>query len=120
MQQHVKQNVLIADDLALQLQSVNARIAASAGKDMDLSALRGESKRLDAGIWDHLDTAAAQTHNAGRSTQKYAALRSAPDTSPSLASAALKAAWPEIDWTPPAPFGGMGRPRGFLSRLFGR
>lgn len=119
--QLVKQNVLIADDLALQLQSVIARIAASTGKDMDLSALRGESKRLDAGIWDHLDTAAAQTHNAGRSTQAYAALRSAPDASARDASAALKTAWPEIDWTPPAPIDGDAlRPRGFFSRLFGR
>ena len=84
--QHVKQNVLIADDLALQ------------------SALRGETKWLFTGIWDHLDTAAAQTYNAGRSTEAYAAVRSSIQghdlDSVREASAALKAAWPEIDWTP--------------------
>ena len=121
--QHVKQNVLIADDLALQLQSVIGRIAAAAanGEDIDLSALRGESKRLYIGIWDHLDTAAAQTHNAGRSTEAYAAVRSSTDTSAREASAALKAAWPDIDWTPPSRLGGIElRPRGFFSRLLGR
>lgn len=121
--QLVKQNVLIADDLALQLQSVIGRIAAAAanGEDIDLSALRGESRRLYIGIWDHLDTAAAQTHNAGRSTQAYAVIRSATDHSARDASAALKAVWPDIDWTPPARLGGIElRPRGFFSRLLGR
>ena len=121
--QPVKQNVLIADDLALQLQSVIGRIAAAAanGEDIDLSALRGESKRLYVGIWDHLDTAAAQTHNAGRSTEAYAAARTAADTSARHASAALKAAWPDIDWTPPAPLGDRDlRPHGLFSRLLSR
>ena len=36
------------------------------------------------------------------------------------ASAALKAAWPDIDWTPPAPIDIDLRPRGFFARLFGR
>jgi hypothetical protein len=83
--QHVKQNVLIADDLALQ------------------SALRGETKWLYTGIWDHLDTAAAQTYNAGRSTEAYAAVRSIQVHDLDAvreAIAALKAAWPEIDWAP--------------------
>jgi hypothetical protein len=83
--QHVKQNVLIAEDLALQ------------------SALRGKTQRLYAGIWDYLDTAAAQTYNAGRSTEAYAAVRSIQGRdleSVREASAALKAAWPDIDWTP--------------------
>lgn len=37
------------------------------------------------------------------------------------ASAALKATWPDVDWTPPAPAPDVDlRPRGLLSRLFGR
>jgi hypothetical protein len=37
------------------------------------------------------------------------------------ASAALKAAWSDIDWTPPAPMPDVDlRPRGWIARLFGR
>ena len=37
------------------------------------------------------------------------------------ASYSLKASWPDIDWTPPAPLGDIDlRPRGFFARLFGR
>jgi hypothetical protein len=157
--QQVKQNVQIADDLALQFQSVVGKITAAAAsqKDMDLSALRAESERLYVGIWEHLDVAAAHTRNAGRSTDGYAAARAQTDTavgvmdvtsevvgiqhgltrdtytvrgtarlnqrgieSARLASAALKAAWPDIDWTPPALLDIDLRPRGFFARLFGR
>ncbi|HUS31783.1 MAG TPA: hypothetical protein VMZ53_24945 [Kofleriaceae bacterium] len=158
--QQVKQNVQIADDLALQFQAVAGRIAAAMAsqQDSDLSALRAESERLYAGVWDHLDTAAAQTANAGRSTAAYATIRSSADTAVGVtgvaseitnvehgykkttytvqgsaklnaqgiesarqASAALKAAWPDVDWTPPAPLGDIDlRPRGFFARLFGR
>jgi hypothetical protein len=158
--QQVKQNVLIADDLALQFQVVVGRITAAAAsqQDTDLSALRAESERLYVGIWEHLDVAAAQTRNAGRSADAYVALRANADTAVGVtnvssevvgvehgwnkdvytvrgsaklnargiesarsASAALKAAWPDVDWTPPAPLPDIDlRPRGFFARLFGR
>ncbi|HTL31741.1 MAG TPA: hypothetical protein VL326_01385 [Kofleriaceae bacterium] len=158
--QQVKQNVQIADDLALQFQSVVGRITAAAAsqRDMDLSALRAESERLFIGIWEHLDAAAAHTRHAGRSTEGYATARSHTDTAVGVmdvtsevidvehlmnkdvytvrgtakvnqrgidsarqASAALKAAWPDVDWTPPAPMPDIDlRPRGFFARLFGR
>jgi hypothetical protein len=158
--QQVKQNVQIADDLALQFQAVVGKIVAAAASqsDMDLSAHRAESERLYTGVWEHLDAAAAHTRNAGRSTDAYAALRAKADTAVGVtgvssevvdvkygttkdvytiqgsaklnahgiesarqASAALKAAWPDIDWTPPAPMPDIDlRPRGFFSRLFGR
>lgn len=158
--QQVKQNVLIADDLLLQFRSVAGRIthAMASQQDSDLSALRGESERLYAGIWEHLDAAAAQTRAAARSTDAYVAIRATADRSVGVtnvraellsieskgdkdiyhtraetsfngnglasaaqASAALKATWPDVDWTPVAPMPDVDlRPRGLLSRLFGR
>ena len=158
--QQVKQNVLIADDLLLQFRSVVGRIthAMASQQDSDLSSLRGESERLYAGIWEHLDVAATQSRSAGRSTDAYAAIRATADRSVGVtnahadvvgvqhktnvdiytveaktsfnakgieaaaqASAALKATWPDVDWTPPAPMPDVDlRPRGLLSRLFGR
>jgi hypothetical protein len=160
--QQVRQCVLIADDLVAQFQSVVGRMAKAASQqdDSEVPVLRAEGERLYGAIWEHLDDAAQKTHAAGRPTEDYATLRSAPGLNAAVgvsdvrsdvigitagfrkdivhvqatvtmnaqgidlarrASTALKAAWPEIDWTPAPPTPDVDlRPRGLLSRLFGR
>lgn len=160
--QQVRQSVWIADDLALQFQSVVTKMAqvASSRDDSDVPLLRAEGERLYGAIWEHLDDAANKSRNAGRAVDAYDTIRTAPGLNATVgvadvnsevigishgikkdivhvkatvtmnaqgvdlarrASAALKAAWPDLDWTPAPAMPDVDlRPRGLLSRLFGR
>lgn len=158
--QQVRQGVNIARDLIAQFDRIARAMAQGAASqdDGDLSSQRAESERLYAGIWEHLDSAAATTRAAGHSADAYAAIRAGADRAVGVsgvtsavtniehkakhdvvtttgtvtynaqgiaaakqAIAALQTAWPDIDWTPPAPEPEVDlRPRGFFARLFGR
>ena len=54
-------------------------VGAASQDDSDLSSQRAETERLYTGIWEQLDSAAAATRAAGRSTDAYAGIRSAVD-----------------------------------------
>ncbi len=155
--QQVREVVLIADDLLVQFRTLVVQmVRQAAGGGVDLSEMRAESRRLYSAVWERLDEAAAMTLEAGRSVEAYDDIREDPGLDVQTAfggnsittdisaensgggvllarkaSAALKAAWPDIDWTAAAPSPSPSpspspepepeaRRPGLFARLFGR
>jgi hypothetical protein len=160
MSEHVRQALMIAQDLCEQVNALIPRILRARLGDQteqDESSMRAEIERCYTGIWEQLDVAARHTRAAGRDTTRFDAIRKVPgihhqqflrgvservvaddgkwytvratgnvnDDGLALAlqaTALLRGAWPELDFTPaPTPEVDL-RPRGFglFARLFGK